>query len=65
MVYKGKYFCVEGRNGRKHGKESFGPAEAHFLNDEEITTQELKEQKHKNKARLKQGLFCYVIYSRN
>ena len=52
MAYKGIYFCVEGRNGRKHGEEIFEPEETYFLDNEEMTTQELKEEKHKIKAKI-------------
>ena len=37
-------------NGQKYDKESFGPVETHFLDYEEMATQERKEQKDKVKA---------------
>ena len=52
MASKGIYFCVEGRNCRKHGEEIFEPAETHILDNDEMTTQELKEEKHKIKAKI-------------
>lgn len=59
MDYKGKdfhgdrvqrYAALRVAMAKQYGDESFGPTETHFLDDEEMTTQEQKEQKDKVKA---------------
>ena len=59
MDYKGKdfhgdrvqrYAALRVAMAKQYGEESFGPTETHFLDDEEMTTQERKEQKDQAKA---------------
>ena len=59
MDYKGKdfhsdrvqqYAALRVAIAKQYGEESFGPTETHFLDDEEMTTQERKEQKDQAKA---------------
>ena len=45
-----QYAALRVEMAKKYGKEGFGPTEKNFLNDEEMTTQEQKEQKDKVKA---------------